>query len=294
MAGDIGAAEQQGTLILDSVSVRYGGEPGHLAVDDVSFHVKPGERVAIVGESGSGKSTLALAVGGFLTGSSAMVTSECFRFGDIDLAAVSSNSSPLAEKIPGISMVFQDAMSSLDPTWTIGSQLRAVLRSQEKAGRRVLDDIAAEWLGRVKLTDPKRVLASRPYELSGGMRQRVMLALALCSRPRLLIADEPTSALDAALARSTMDLLLQLTDDTGASLLLVTHDIGLCREFTDRMLVMYHGRMVDQVPSRTADVAAKDPYTRGLLRCVPTLASVGTETLPTLGDFMMESRGEVA
>jgi peptide/nickel transport system ATP-binding protein len=283
-----------GALILDSVSVRYGGADGHLAVNDVSFQVNPGERVAVVGESGSGKSTLALAVGGFLVGSGATVSAARFSFGATDLGSLSGRTSPVAEKIPGISMVFQDAMSSLDPTWTIGSQLRAVLRSQGKTSRRALDGKATEWLERVRLTDPKRVLASRPYELSGGMRQRVMLALALCSRPRLLIADEPTSALDAALARATMDLLLELTDDTGAALLLVTHDIGLCREFTDRMLVMYHGRMVDQVPSRTADVAAQDPYTKGLLRCVPTLASVGTEILPTLGDFMHESRGEVA
>ncbi|WP_353807650.1 ABC transporter ATP-binding protein [Agromyces sp. SYSU T00194] len=281
-------------LVVDGLTVRYGGPTGPAALDDVSFTLEQGSRVALVGESGSGKTTLALAIGGFLTTSTVDVQSGRFEFEGRALSARPSGPSPLPKRIPGIAMVFQDAMTSLDPTWTIGSQLRAVLRGNEKASRKALDARAAEWLRKVRLDDTDRVLAARPYELSGGMRQRVMMALALCGDPRLIIADEPTSALDASLARSTMDLLLELTEERGASLLLVSHDIQLCREFTERMLVMYHGRMVDNVDSDAADREAQHPYTKGLLRCVPTLDSVDSPRLPTLTDYFDPSTERAA
>ena len=145
---------------------------------------------------------------------------------------------------------------------------------------------SAHWLEKVGLTDIERVLRSRPYELSGGMRQRVMTALALCGSPKLLIADEPTSALDASLARGAMELLQELTLEQGSALLIVSHDIKLCLEFSDTMLVMYHGELVEQRSTATILGAAEHPYTRGLLSCVPTLANRSAKRLPTLADFV--------
>jgi ABC-type dipeptide/oligopeptide/nickel transport system ATPase component len=255
------------------------------AVLDASFRIAQGERVALVGESGSGKTTLGLAVAGFLTQPDVEVTSERLEFAGRPI--VRNDRVRLPECTPGISMVFQDAMTSLDPVWTIGSQLRAVIRaSGEKLSRREVQDRARYWLDRVGIQDLDRVLKNRPYELSGGMRQRAMMALALCGRPKLLIADEPTSALDASLSRNTMDLLLELTQDFGASLLIISHDILLCQEYADTTMVMYHGRIVETGASATLAATATHPYTIGLLSCIPTLESAFLDELPTLESFV--------
>jgi peptide/nickel transport system ATP-binding protein len=281
-------------LEIRDLSIRYGGSDGHLAVDSVSLTVGHGERVALVGESGSGKTTLAMSIAGFQSTTNMSVSDEVFSFQGKRLGTGSTTGSLLPVKIPGIAMVFQDAMTSLDATWTVGSQMRSVLKSQGRVSRKALNQRAAEWLRRVKLSDTDRVLRSRPYELSGGMRQRVMIALALCSEPTLLIADEPTSALDAELARATMDLLVELASERGASLLIVTHDILLCREYADRLLVMHAGRIVDQLSASTAERDATHPYTVGLLKCVPTLGSVDARELPTLSDFFTETPAVLA
>jgi peptide/nickel transport system ATP-binding protein len=183
-------------------------------------------------------------------------------------------------------MVFQDAMTSLDPVWTIAQQLKSVLSANGSRSRREIADRSHEWLRRVGLPEGDRILRSRPYELSGGMRQRVMLALALCGNPKLLIADEPTSALDASLSRDMMELLVELVRDLGTSLLIVSHDIQLCTEYSDRMLVMYGGRIVEEGPSSSLARDARHPYTMGLLRCVPTLESATLDELPTLSSFL--------
>jgi peptide/nickel transport system ATP-binding protein len=181
-------------------------------------------------------------------------------------------------------MVFQDAMASLDSVWTIESQLTSVLRANEKLSRRDARDRAREWLLRVGLTQTERVMRARPYELSGGMRQRMMLAIALCTRPRLLIADEPTSALDAVLAESVMELMSELTAELSASLLIVSHDIDLCCKFADTIVVFQRGRVVEELD--TAKVSeARHPYSRGLLNCIPALDSADLDRLPTLEDF---------
>jgi ABC-type glutathione transport system ATPase component len=272
-------------LSVDGLTVRYGGPTGPAAVDDASFTIGRGERVALVGESGSGKSTLGMAVAGFLTAPGVDVTVRGISFDGAPV--VRSSGSRLPARTPGISMVFQDAMTSLDPIWTIGSQMRAVLGAVERLPRREAVARAEEWLHRVGLTDTKRVMKARPYELSGGMRQRVMIALALCGTPRLVIADEPTSALDASLARSTMELLLELSRDLGTSLLIISHDIHLCTAYSDRMFVMYHGEIVEQLRSATALADARHPYSTGLLRCVPTLADARADRLPTLDEVMV-------
>jgi peptide/nickel transport system ATP-binding protein len=269
-------------LSVRNLTVRYATKQGPpvVAVKSVDLTIRRGERIAVVGESGSGKTTMGLAIGGFLTSATAEVTSTVLEFEGRPMQR--SNHSRMPERTPGLSMVFQDAMTSLDPVWTIGSQLRSVLKSSGGLSRGKANEAARSWLTRVGLTDTDRALGARPYELSGGMRQRAMLALALASNPRLLIADEPTSALDASLSREMMELMVGLADDFGASLLIISHDIQLCQEYSDRMLVMLGGEVVEQGESATIATTASHPYAVALMRCVPTLDSASLDRLPTL------------
>jgi peptide/nickel transport system ATP-binding protein len=276
-------------LNVESLSIHYDTPNGRItAVDDVSLTAARGERIALVGESGSGKTGTCLAIAGFLTHPAARIEASRIAFEGVDLT--NRPSSRLPQRTPGMAMIFQDASTSLDPVWTIGSQLRAVIRGTQGGKRQQATATARDWLHRVGLTDTDRVLAARPYELSGGMRQRVMIALALCGAPRLLIADEPTSALDASLSREVMELIVELTDEIGTGLLIVSHDILLCQTYADRMLVMYQGRIVEEGPAATLHERAKDPYTQALFRCVPTLQSALLDELPTIvaADFARE------
>jgi peptide/nickel transport system ATP-binding protein len=268
-------------LSVEGLSVHFASKHGLIvAVDDVSFALRRGERVALIGESGSGKTATCLAVSGFLTQPNVTVTSRRMDFDGVQLAGVRRSRVP--SRTPGLAMVFQDAMTSLDPVWKVKSQLGAVLRSTGRRSRAEVAELSNEWLHRVGLHDTARVLHSRPYELSGGMRQRVMLALALCSGPKLLIADEPTSALDASLAREALELMMALTEELGTALLIVSHDIRLSQEYCDRSLVMYGGRIVEEMGSRSLGRAARHPYTVGLLSSVPTLESTSLDELPTI------------
>jgi ABC-type dipeptide/oligopeptide/nickel transport system ATPase component len=268
-------------LIVEGLSVSYLGASGpQTALRDVSIAVGAGERVAIVGESGSGKSTLALSIAGFLSGPEVERSARRMEFDFAPIGAAPSGRLPETPK--GISMVFQDAMTSLDPVWTVKSQLLAALRANSGLDKRAALGQAEHWLARVGLPATDRVLRARPYELSGGMRQRVMLAIALCSRPKLLIADEPTSALDALLSDQIMNLMTEMTRMLGTALLIVTHDIVLSSRFSDRTIVMRAGRVVETLRSAHLEASATDPYTIGLVNCVPTLNAANLEWLPTL------------
>ncbi|MCU1527959.1 MAG: Oligopeptide transport ATP-binding protein OppD [Frondihabitans sp.] len=268
-------------LDVQNMSVVYGtGDTAQHAVQGATFTVAPGERVGIVGESGSGKSTLTTAIAGLLRTQTAAITAERLTFDGADLDRTIGKGLPYRTR--NMSMVFQDAMTSLDPVATIGSQFGAVFRGLRKVSRKDARLLATDWLRRVGLTDTERVLGNRPYELSGGMRQRVMVALALCSEPKLLIADEPTSALDASVSRVMMDLLTEMTEKLGTALLIVTHDIDLVRDYSDRLIVMYHGQIVDDCSSDRIEIEARSPYTRALVGCVPTLDDFAVEHLPTL------------
>ncbi|HEY1701570.1 MAG TPA: ABC transporter ATP-binding protein [Trebonia sp.] len=278
----------QDLLSIKNASVSYAGHGGKVAaVKSASFSMKTGEHVAIVGESGSGKTTLALAIAGLLTAPGTTCEFTGFRFGGE--AVPPRKIVPLPHRRPGISMVFQNAMTSLDPVATIGGQFTDVMRGLAKTSRREARRRAAAWLRDVGLEDTGRVLKLRPYELSGGMRQRVMLALALCGEPRLLIADEPTSALDASVARDVMDLIRAMSERTGAGVLIVSHDIELCRMYVDTVIVMYQGEIVDICPADRIEEEATHPYTLALTECVPTLDSAGLRRLPTLQDTMRAS-----
>lgn len=279
-------------LAVESMTVRYGGPDGPAAVSDVDLRIGHGERVALVGESGSGKTTLAMASAGFLVNPGIVATATRAVFDGRDIPM--SHRSRLPTRIPGMAMVVQDAMTSLDPVYSVGSQLCAVLRAAGKMSRRDARVSAGDWLARVGLKDTKRVMGAKPYELSGGMRQRVMMALALAASPKLLIADEPTSALDASLARATMELLVELTDSMGTSLLVVSHDLQLCLDYTDRICVMRNGRIVEEQASATIGSDAVHPYTIGLLRCVPTMDTAYETFLPTLEDAMASAERVVA
>lgn len=264
-------------LHAQQVSIRYPSAPSN-AVDNASFDIGTHDHVAIVGESGSGKSTLALEIAGFLTTPGVTTTSDLFEFEGQALDRSTRRRLPIPT--PGVSMIFQDAMTSLDPVYTVSSQLTAVLRGRPRASRKEALELAGDWLRRVGLGDVRRILKSRPYELSGGMRQRVMIAMALASEPRLLIADEPTSALDASLAVATMDLLTELCAET--ALVVVSHDIQLCLRYCEQVMVMERGVVVEQGSSRDVVSEPTHRYTQGLLACVPTLASYRSDRLVTL------------
>ncbi|WP_051027739.1 ABC transporter ATP-binding protein [Nocardia higoensis] len=286
------APETAPLLTVRDLTIRYRTPHGlFTAVDSFSLTMRPGTKVAVVGESGSGKTNACMAVAGFLA-PDAIIDAGALNFDGQDLTTRRRSAVP--QRIDGVAVVFQDAMTSLDPVWTIGQQLTAVIRNTERAAggrkpsRAAARAAAAAWLTKVGLTDTDRVMAARPYELSGGMRQRVMIAIALSGSPRLLIADEPTSALDATLSRELMQLMVALSEDVGAGLLMVSHDIALCQEFTDWTVVMNKGRIVEEGPSGRLAETATHPYTRGLIACIPTLEHASASRLPTMASVATE------
>jgi peptide/nickel transport system ATP-binding protein len=272
-------------LRVRELTVRYRGST-QLAVRSASFDLFPGQRMALVGQSGSGKSTLALAVTGLLgsgTGLDVSIEAAELTFDGKPVPTRHAGSIPV--RTPGVAMVFQDAMTALDPVRTVGRQLSTVLRGAGITGS-TARTTAREWLEKVGLHDIDRVLASRPDELSGGMRQRVMIAVALAGKPRLLVADEPTSALDASVAKSAMKLLEDLAASEGVALLVISHDILLCLDHADVVGVMFDGELVETGPAQGLKENAQHPYTRALIECVPTMDDRNRDRLPTLVDVM--------
>lgn len=275
---------ESGHAVLEvcGLTVTYGP---YVAVAGADLTIRRGEQVAIVGESGSGKTTVANAIGGFIDPLTGKVTTDRFNLGGRPV--VRGKSGRLAHRTEGLSMVFQDAMSSLDPLWPIGSQLTAVLRRSRHLSRHQARQVAQDSLERLGIHDAERVLRLRPYEISGGMRQRVMLAIAFSSDPSLLIADEPTSALDAAVAVKAMELMVSMAQSQGTAMIMITHDLDLARRFVDRVVVMFQGKIVEEIAASNLD-QAQHPYTRGLLECVPTLATAQRDLLPTLDQVMRD------
>ncbi|CAM3465894.1 ABC transporter ATP-binding protein [Occultella aeris] len=279
MPGDVGPRAANAVEVED-LSVRYRTADGWFtAVSDFSLTVSSGQRVAIVGESGSGKSSVCMALAGLLP-LGAAVEATTARIIETDLTARPTRAIPY--QVPGVSVVFQNAMNALDPVWTVGSQLGTAIRGRGATSRARARVLAGEWLERVGIRDPARVLRARPYELSGGMRQRVMIAIALCSQPELLIADEPTSALDVTLSVDLLELITSLTADLGTTLLMITHDIGLCRAYSDRVVVMHRGRVVEQGDTEQVLAAPSADYTAALLACAPSLAQLNDHRLTTM------------
>ena len=235
--------------------------------DKVSFSVAPGEIVCLVGESGCGKSITALSILGLLS-RQGHVTGGSIRFGGQELLTMTEKQ---LDRIRGrdAAMIFQDIMYSLNPVFTIGNQLTEGLRRHEQLPKSEARARAVALLERTGIPEAEAVMRKYPHQLSGGMRQRAMIAMALCCRPKLLIADEPTTALDVTIQLQIMQLLQSLRDETGLAILLITHDIGVVAEMADRVVVMYAGQCVEQADTRTLLTAPAHPYTRALMQAVP-------------------------
>jgi peptide/nickel transport system ATP-binding protein/oligopeptide transport system ATP-binding protein len=240
------------------------------AIENVSFSLEKGEILGIVGESGSGKSVTALAIMGLLPRPPARILGGSITFENQDLLQLSDRAMQRLRG-PGIAMVFQEPMTSLNPVFTIGEQIMETIRAHESLSQKATFARAVEMLEKVGIPSATARMADYPHQLSGGQRQRVMLAIALVCRPRLLIADEPTTALDVTIQAQILDLLLDLRDEFGMAIMMITHNMGVIAETADRVLVMYAGRMVEQAPVTRLFDHPLHPYTSGLLSCVPTL-----------------------
>jgi len=299
-------------LRVEDLTVDFGVHEGTLrAVDHVTFSIPPGGTLALVGESGSGKSVCSQAIMGLLP-RTATVSSGSILFDDprgpagpVDLARL-DRTGPEMRAIRGgaISIIFQEPMTSLSPLHTVGDQIgeavelhaggpfsnmhmlgdqisEAARRSGRKLGRAAIDTLTTDMLRMVGFPDPKRALRTYPFELSGGLRQRAMIAMALVCRPALLIADEPTTALDVTIQAQILDLLSDLQQRLGMAILIITHDLGVIAEVADQVLVMYAGRIVESADVNDLFADPQHPYTIGLLGSIPRI-DVDRERLATI------------
>lgn len=268
-------------LEISDLSVSFGTETGRLQVlNAISLSVAAGETLAVVGESGSGKSVTALSVLQLL-GEAGRIDAGQIRFAGEDLTQRSDQD---MQAIRGnrISMIFQEPMSSLNPVIRVGRQVAEPLVLHQ--GLHWADALveAEHLLRKVAIPDPGARLEEFPHQLSGGMRQRIMIAMALACQPKLIIADEPTTALDVTVQAQILALLKDLTRETGAALILITHDLGVVARYADRVAVMYAGRIMESGPAAEVYAAPQHPYTRGLMASIPALDGSVTERLPTI------------
>ncbi|MEI7028271.1 ABC transporter ATP-binding protein [Paenibacillus sp. y28] len=239
------------------------------SVDGVSFSVLPGETLAIVGESGSGKSVTSLSILGLIASPGRVVGGEVW-FEGRDLLKLSRKE---MRKLRGneISMIFQEPMTSLNPVFTIGNQIGEVLRTHQRLSKQETKQKSIEMLDRVGIPNAAKVAGSFPHQLSGGMRQRVMIAMALACRPKLLIADEPTTALDVTIQAQILELIAGLSEEQHTGVILITHDLGVVAEMADRVVVMYAGEIVEEASVYDLFARPRHPYTIGLLGSLPKL-----------------------
>ncbi len=254
-------------LSVQDLSVRFTTEDGPVnAVNGVSFDLAAGEILALVGESGCGKSVTAMSVPGLLP-PSATVEGRILLEGR-DLLALSAKE---LRKVRGkeVSFVFQEPMSSLNPAFTVGKQIREVLQRHEGLSKRAAHERAVELLRLVRIPAPERRVDEYPHQLSGGMRQRVMIAIAVACGPKVLVADEPTTALDVTIQAGVLDILRGLRDELGTAIVLITHDLGVVADLADRVVVMYAGRPVEEAEVHELFAHPQHPYTNGLLGAVP-------------------------
>jgi peptide/nickel transport system ATP-binding protein len=260
-------------LSVRNLSVRFGlrGQAQVAAVDEVSFDIWPGQHVGLVGESGSGKSVTSLAVMGLLPARGVQVSGEVLYKGRDLLTLGGKEMSRLRGR--EVAMVFQDPMTSLNPVVTVGVQLTEVLRRHLGVDKGEAEDRAVALLSRVGIPDPGRRVKEYPHQLSGGMRQRVLIAIALACEPTLLIADEPTTALDVTIQAQVLEVLKDLVADTDAALLMITHDLGVVAGLCDEVNVMYSGRIVESTNRNRLFATPRHPYTGGLLASIPRLDS---------------------
>jgi len=261
-------SENDALLRVEHLTTAFNAGDGVLlrAVDDVAFTIRRGETVALVGESGCGKSVTALSIVRLVQPPGRIVSGRVL-FEGRDLLALSERE---MQRVRGarIALVFQEPASALNPVFTIGDQVGEAMLVHGRASRRDVRAKTVDLLDAVRIPDPADTARAYPHQLSGGMRQRVLIAMAIACRPDLVIADEPTTALDVTIQAEILDLLRDMQARFGMALLLITHDLGVVAEMTSRVLVMYAGRIVEEAPVRTVFTAPAHPYTQGLLASV--------------------------
>ena len=271
-------------LQVKGLTTRFRTERGAVtAVDDVSFTLEAGQTLAIVGESGSGKSVTALSLMRLIPTPPGQIAAGEILFEGQDLLKLSD---PAMRAIRGnrIAMIFQEPMSSLNPALTVGLQIAEPVNIHRGKPWAQAYEAARELLGKVRIPDGASRLHTYPHQYSGGMRQRTMIAMALACQPKLIIADEPTTALDVTVQAQILDLLKELTRETGAALILITHDLGVVARYADKVAVMYGGRIVEQADAAELYANPRHPYTRGLLASVPRLdGATGQRLVPIAG-----------
>lgn len=258
-------------LDVKELSVHFGDKKTPFkAVDRISYQVAQGEVLGIVGESGSGKSVSSLAIMGLID-HPGRVSAESLQFENTDLLTLESKAK---RQLIGadVAMIFQDPMTSLNPAYTVGFQIMEALKTHEGGTKKARKDRTLELLRLVGIPDPASRIDVYPHQLSGGMSQRVMIAMAIACRPKLLIADEPTTALDVTIQAQIMELLLELQKKECMSLILITHDLALVAEAADRIIVMYAGQIVEEGTAKDIFREPKHPYTQALLRSLPEFA----------------------
>jgi peptide/nickel transport system ATP-binding protein len=268
---DTAVAAAAPLLAVRDLSIAFRGPQGEVqATRGIDFSLQPGERVGIVGESGCGKTVTGLSILGLLPARSSRVTGRIV-FEGRDLLTLSPREMR-AIRGARIGMIFQEPMSALDPVFTVGEQIAESLRTHRGFSRRQAREQAIQALDAVGIPLPQRRVDEYPHQLSGGMRQRAMIAMALACEPRLLIADEPTTALDVTIQAQIIRLLVDLSRRSGTALLFITHDLGVVAETCDRLLTMYAGEVVEDARVDDALVRPRHPYTSGLLRSIPRLS----------------------
>lgn len=263
-----------------NLSVRYRTPRGELrAVDEVSFTLDRGQCLGLVGESGSGKTQTCLALAGLLSDSA--IVEGSIRFEGEELLGIGRQA---WNRLRGrrIAMIFQDPMTALTPHLTVGSQLCELLRVHEQQDQIAARRRALEIMERVRIADPERRFSMYPFELSGGMRQRIMIALALILKPALVLADEPTTALDVTVQADVLGIFRAVVEHTGSAMLLVTHDLGVVAGICDQVMVMYAGRTLESAPVESLFASPRHPYSRALLDCLPRSDQPRSLTMPAI------------
>ena len=261
-------------LDIEDLHVEFNSPDGLVrAVDGLSYHVREGETLGVVGESGCGKSVTALSVLRLIPNPPGRISGGTIRFQGKSLLDLAENE---LEAIRGndISMIFQEPMTSLNPLYTVGKQISEALILHQGLSKREAMDQAIEMLRRVSIPEPEARVNNYPHQLSGGMRQRVMIAMAICCNPKVLIADEPTTALDVTIQAQILELIRDLQKATGTAIVLITHDMGVIAENADRVVVMYAGRKVEEAEVDELFDHPGHPYTKGLLGSIPNLEEV--------------------
>jgi peptide/nickel transport system ATP-binding protein len=240
------------------------------AVDHIDFYVKPGEVLGIVGESGCGKSVTSLSIMGLVPSPPGKIVGGEILYNNEDLTKASEKR---MRQIRGneIAMIFQEPMTSLNPVFTIGNQLMEALRIHKNCSKKEAYERSVNILKQVGLPRAEEIMKEYPHQLSGGMRQRVMIAMAMVCEPKVLIADEPTTALDVTIQAQILDLMKRLNEETKTAIILITHDLGVVAEMCQRVIVMYAGKVVEEADVRTLFKNPKHPYTKGLLQSVPDM-----------------------